>query len=395
MSPPLEKSDEKTLHDIYYGEKQYFGRDRLFAIMQERNIDISRRQVMTWLKKQEVHQLTSQTRRSNIIQPTTLTAPLKQLGIDLIDMQNLEHKTHKYILTCIDLFSKKAYAVPLKNKEGKTVAVGMENIIKNINNKISSIRSDNGSEFISAEFKKVLEKYQIKQVFSLASKPQSNGQIERFNAVIKKLIRKSLMVSGGYDWVSILPDLLDNYNNSKHKTTGKTPNSITEKDYDEVAKKISSTVLKNRDTDKAKYTIGQTVRIKMERTTKEDYNWSKELYEIIKVNNPKNNVSAVSYQVKDKTTNEKMKDKFYNNDLLLVVVVENPINVPEKYIVSALVRPSVQKGVKGYIVSWKGYTEKTFEPRDQLIEDVPKIVNAFEKKKNVEWLANGRFKWDE
>lgn len=393
MAPPLEKSQEKILHDIYYDEKQFFGRDRIYAIIQERDIDISRRQVMEWLKKQEVHQLTSQTRRSNVIQPTILTEPLKQLGIDLIDMQNLEHKTHKYVLTCIDLFSKKAYAVPLKNKEGKTVAVGMEKIIKDINKKISSIRSDNGSEFISSDFKKVLEKYDIKQVFSLASKPQSNGQIERFNAVIKKLIRKSLMVSGGYDWVSILPELLDNYNNSKHDTTGKTPNSITEKDYEEVTKKISSAVLKHRDTDKAKYEVGQTVRIKMERTTKEDYNWSKELYEIIKVNSPKNNISAVSYQVKDKETKEKMKDKFYNNDLLLINAIENPIKVPEKYVVSSLLRPSVQKGVQGYVVKWKGYVETTFEPRDQLIEDVPKIVNAFEKKHQVEWLDNGRFKW--
>jgi hypothetical protein len=36
-----------------------------------------------------------------------------------------------------------------------------------------------------------------------------------------------------------------------------------------------------------------------------------------------------------------------------------------------------------YEVQWKGYRETTLEPRDALLEDVPKMVNLYEKKNKV------------
>jgi len=71
------------------------------------------------------------------------------------------------------MFSKKAYAEALPNKEAITVAKAMEKIIDDQIFYVSSIRSDNGSEFIAKEFKEMLAKYNIKQVLSLPGKPQS------------------------------------------------------------------------------------------------------------------------------------------------------------------------------------------------------------------------------
>ncbi|GFU56632.1 uncharacterized protein F54H12.2 [Trichonephila clavipes] len=52
--------------------------------------------------------------------------------VDLVDMQSLAefNKGYKYLLTCIDLFSKFAWAVPLKDKFGKSVKSGLEIIFK-------------------------------------------------------------------------------------------------------------------------------------------------------------------------------------------------------------------------------------------------------------------------
>ena len=36
-----------------------------------------------------------------------------------------------------------------------------------------------------------------------------------------------------------------------------------------------------------------------------------------------------------------------------------------------------------YEVQWKGYRETTLEPRDVFLEDVPKMVNQFEKKNKI------------
>ncbi|GFU17874.1 uncharacterized protein TNCV_3849621 [Trichonephila clavipes] len=56
----------------------------------------------------------------------------RQFQADLVDMQSLAefNKGYKYLLTCIDLFSKFAWAVPLKDKFGKSVKSGLEIIFK-------------------------------------------------------------------------------------------------------------------------------------------------------------------------------------------------------------------------------------------------------------------------
>ena len=46
-------------------------------------------------------------------------------------------------------------------------------------------------------------------------------------------------------------------------------------------------------------------------------------------------------------------------------------------------------------MKWKGYKELTFEPRDSVMEEKPKMIKKFDKKHNVEWYANGRFTWVE
>jgi transposase InsO family protein len=45
--------------------------------------------------------------------------------------------------------------------------------------------SDNGSQFISKDFKELLELLEVKQTFTSANHPQSNGKLERFHRTLK------------------------------------------------------------------------------------------------------------------------------------------------------------------------------------------------------------------
>lgn len=45
--------------------------------------------------------------------------------------------------------------------------------------------NDNGSQFISLDFKRLLEKLEIQQVFTRRNHPQTNGKIERLNGTVK------------------------------------------------------------------------------------------------------------------------------------------------------------------------------------------------------------------
>jgi len=45
--------------------------------------------------------------------------------------------------------------------------------------------NDNGSQFISNDFKGLITRLQIKQVFTKRNHPQTNGKIERMNKTVK------------------------------------------------------------------------------------------------------------------------------------------------------------------------------------------------------------------
>ena len=54
-------------------------------------------------------------------------------GVDLADMQLISkyNKEIRYLLCAIDLFSKYAFVVPLKDKKGKTIANTFQSILDN------------------------------------------------------------------------------------------------------------------------------------------------------------------------------------------------------------------------------------------------------------------------
>ena len=62
-------------------------------------------------------------------------------GVDLADMQSLcrQNKGIKYLLCAIDLFSKYAFVIPLKDKKGISIVNAFNKIIKQSNRKPNKI----------------------------------------------------------------------------------------------------------------------------------------------------------------------------------------------------------------------------------------------------------------
>ena len=79
-------------------------------------------------------------------------------GGDLADTQSLSKKNKgiKYLLCAIDLFSKYAFVVPLKDKKGISIVNAFNKIIKQSNRKPNKIWVDQGGEFYNHVFKKWL-----------------------------------------------------------------------------------------------------------------------------------------------------------------------------------------------------------------------------------------------
>ena len=90
---------------------------------------------------------------------------------------------------------------------------------------------------------KYLSNKKIKQVFSTAGNPQSNGAIERANQTLKRLIHKSIELKDGFDWVSNINKLTDNINNTIIDKINKTPNEIEKnRDDDDYTQQIKDKI---------------------------------------------------------------------------------------------------------------------------------------------------------
>ena len=94
-------------------------------------------------------------------------------GVDLVDMQSLSkyNKGIKYLLCAIDLFSKYAWVIPLKNKKGTSIVNAFQKIIS-VERKPNKILVDQGSEFYNNSFKDFLKMNNI-EMYSSYNKGKS------------------------------------------------------------------------------------------------------------------------------------------------------------------------------------------------------------------------------
>ena len=89
-------------------------------------------------------------------------------------------------------------------------------------------------------------------------------------------------------------------------------------------------------------------------------------------------------------------DKFKEEELLKVDgLPQNKIVNVEKFSISKIIKPVIKDNIIYYEVKWKGYKETTLEPREVLLQDVPKMINQYEKKNLVKFYINSNKKTKE
>ena len=67
------------------------------------------------------------------------------------------NKGFRFLLCVIDIFSKYAWVIPLKDKKGISIVNAFQIILKKSNRKSNKIWVDKGSEFYNSSFKKLLK----------------------------------------------------------------------------------------------------------------------------------------------------------------------------------------------------------------------------------------------
>ena len=166
----------------------------------------------------------------NIHSPTevlrTMTAPypFMRWGMDLIGPMP-SSRQRKYALIMTDYFTKWVEAKALVHITDKEV----QNFVwKNIicrHGLPYEIVTDNGSQFISSNFRGFLERWGIRLNTATPRYPQCNGQAEATNKTILDGIKKRLDLKKGH-WADELDGVLWSHRTTLRSATGQTPFSL-------------------------------------------------------------------------------------------------------------------------------------------------------------------------
>lgn len=291
---------DAILRELYYHPKSGFtGAKQLYKIARKEDPSIKQSDVTEWVKQQEVAQI-SQPRRTRY-NSFVADAPLQQFQIDLIFLTKAyTYQSNKYMLTCVDIFSKVADAAPLKSKDSGAVMDAMADIIERMGVP-KEIYSDLGAEFDNAVFRELCDSMHIKLTFTIDHAPF----IEAFNRTLKNRIHKYMRAHNTKDWVAVLPDILDGYNTTEHSATGMAPNDVTDENKATAYFNMKSRAKYNR-----KYepiAVGDRVRLPIVRNTvgksvtaKGYYQqWSKDVYAVKEIDNALYKVAGKWHPRKD------------------------------------------------------------------------------------------------
>ena len=229
----------KILEKIYSDVSQpgsLSGLENFLRVLKEKKIKISRKEVAKWLETQEAYTLHKRLLKK-FPRNKVITQGIDDLWqIDLADMQNIAkfNKNYRYLVTCIDVFSKFSWVEPIKNKQADTFLEAFKKIINSGNRKPNRLQSDQGTEFINEKFKKYLNDIDVQHYF--VNSELKASVVERFNRTIKEKIYRYFTLKNTYNFIDVLSDLVGSYNSSYHRSIQTSPNLVTKKNEKKIYK---------------------------------------------------------------------------------------------------------------------------------------------------------------
>ena len=137
----------------YYSNYNFSSVEKLYKLMKDDNHNVKKAAIQKYIEGKKEVQLLKESKNSKLkLGHITSFKPNSVWNMDIFYLQKYHLKNHgyKYILCCIDIFTRYVYCEPMKSKEIAEVIKAFYMIIKK--NKPYIIISDSDSTFLSKEF---------------------------------------------------------------------------------------------------------------------------------------------------------------------------------------------------------------------------------------------------
>ena len=140
----------------------------------------------------------------------------------------VDNKGFRFLLCVVDIFSKYARVIPLKDKKGRSIVNALQIILKKSNCKANKIWVDKGSEFCNSSFKKWLKD----NIEMYSTNNEGKSVIaERFIRTLKNKIYKYMTSISKNVYIDKLDDIVKKYNNTSHTSIKMKPVDVKDNTY--------------------------------------------------------------------------------------------------------------------------------------------------------------------
>ena len=211
------------------------------------------------------------------------------------------NKGFRFLLCVVDIFSKYAWVVSLKDKN--SVSIAFQKILDDSNEKPKKIWVDKGSEFYNNFFKKCLKDNDL-EMYSIHNE-RNSVVAERFIRALKTKIYKYITSISKNVYIGKLDDIVNEHNSTYHRTIKMKPVDVKDNTYIKFKRKVN-------DKD-PKFKFGNHVRTsKYKNIFTKGYtpNWLEEVSVIKKVRN----IVPWTYIISD-LNGEEIIGTFYEKEL--------------------------------------------------------------------------------
>lgn len=344
---------DTLLRSIYYDIKSpasFSSAEQLYRAANKTDSRVTRHDVQNFLSGEIAYTLHRRIVRKFDRNPVVATHFKHLAQADLIDVSRYKEYNNDFtfILTLIDVFTKFAFAIPLKSKSGTNVSEALDTIFRQY--RPSSLQTDEGREFTNNQVQNLLKEYLID--FYLAKNERIKCAIvERFQRTLMTKISKYFTANGTTRYLGVIQDFIDTYNNTYHHSIKMTPLQAISAPPSDVFRNLYGfsshrDMLKVKSRKDVLKQVGKRVRIPQHKNRfQKGYmqNFTDEIYTISNTNNA---AKKPVYQLKDYKGGI-IKGNFYPEELQV-------INNHDTYRVSVL-RERLNGKRKEYLVQYTNF----------------------------------------
>lgn len=344
---------EEYLHKIYFDPSHpasYTSPEKLYKwCKEEGKYPVTRKKIKEWFSGVEAYTLHRTVQRRFPRNKVYVPKPGIQWDCDLIHMVDYSNQNDgiKYILICIDIFSRYVWLRGTKSKTPKDIIQAFKDIF-NTTEKPLRLRTDKGKEFTNKECQRFLKSRNIVHMLAQNTETKAN-YAERAIKTLKMRIQRFFTHKQTHRYIDKLQTFANSYNNTYHRSIKTTPAKVNNDNEGQVwfTQYVEPLLVQTKPTNRKKiYHTGDLVRISHIRKTFEreyDTHWTGELFRIVQeVTN--NNIPM--YKLKD-YSGENVQGLFYAKELQKVTVDED-----QPYKIEKIIKTRQRKGSKQYYVKW-------------------------------------------